>query len=92
MMPQSVDEARRYLGGAALQFDDAYTLSRQLKSENEISLARSVLARMRSDQGLLDGVPSVSLTTWDARRRVTIYDLNLALFMNKAARAVLGQD
>ena len=35
---------------------------------------------------------TVSLTTWDARRRVTIYDLNLALFMNKAARAVLGQD
>jgi pterin-4a-carbinolamine dehydratase len=31
---------------------------------------------------------TVSLTTWDARRRVTIYDLNLALFMNKAARAV----
>jgi pterin-4a-carbinolamine dehydratase len=30
---------------------------------------------------------TVSLTTWDARRRVTIYDLNLALFMNKAARA-----
>lgn len=31
---------------------------------------------------------TVSLTTWDAKRRVTIYDLNLALFMNKAARAV----
>lgn len=30
----------------------------------------------------------VSLTTWDARRRVTIYDLNLALFMNMAAREV----
>lgn len=34
---------------------------------------------------------TVSLTTWDARRRVTIYDLNLALFMNKAARAVLSR-
>ena len=31
---------------------------------------------------------TVSLTTWDARRHVTIYDLNLALFMNKAAKAV----
>jgi pterin-4a-carbinolamine dehydratase len=30
---------------------------------------------------------TVSLTTWDARRRVTIYDLNLALFMNRAATA-----
>jgi pterin-4a-carbinolamine dehydratase len=31
---------------------------------------------------------TVSLTTWDARRRVTIYDLNLALFMNKAAKSI----
>jgi 4a-hydroxytetrahydrobiopterin dehydratase len=31
---------------------------------------------------------TVSLTTWDAKRKVTIYDLNLALFMNKAASAV----
>jgi pterin-4a-carbinolamine dehydratase len=29
---------------------------------------------------------TVSLTTWDAHRRVTIYDLNLALFMNMARR------
>lgn len=32
---------------------------------------------------------TVSLTTWDAQRRVTIYDLNLALYMNMAAKAVL---
>lgn len=31
---------------------------------------------------------TVALTTFDARRRVTIYDLHLALFMNKAAAAV----
>jgi len=31
----------------------------------------------------------VALTTWDAKRQVTIYDLNLALFMNKAAEAVM---
>ncbi|SCY62037.1 Pterin-4a-carbinolamine dehydratase [Nitrosospira sp. Nl5] len=31
---------------------------------------------------------TVSLTTWDARRRVTIYDLNLALYMNKAANYI----
>jgi len=31
---------------------------------------------------------TVSLTTWDARRKVTIYDLNLALYMNMAAKAV----
>lgn len=34
---------------------------------------------------------TVSLSTWDARRRVTIYDLNLALFMNKAARTILNR-
>lgn len=32
---------------------------------------------------------TVSLTTLDAGSRVTIYDLNLALFMNKTAEAVL---
>lgn len=31
---------------------------------------------------------TVALTTWDAKRKVTIYDLNLALYMNKAARAI----
>jgi len=31
---------------------------------------------------------SVALTTWDARRRVTIYDVSLALYMNMAAKAV----
>ena len=38
-------------------------------------------------RNLFDHV-TVSLTTWDARRQVTIYDLNLALFMNRAAEAV----
>jgi pterin-4a-carbinolamine dehydratase len=32
-----------------------------------------------------------ALTTWDARRKVTIYDLNVALYMNMAARIVLRQ-
>lgn len=31
---------------------------------------------------------TVSLTTWDAHRRVTIYDMNLALYMNMAAKVV----
>lgn len=31
---------------------------------------------------------SVYLTTWDAERRVTIYDLNLALYMNMAAKSL----
>lgn len=31
---------------------------------------------------------TVALTTWDARRKVTVYDLNLALYMNKAAETI----
>jgi pterin-4a-carbinolamine dehydratase len=31
---------------------------------------------------------TVALTTWDAKRKITIYDLNLALYMNMAAAAV----
>jgi pterin-4a-carbinolamine dehydratase len=31
---------------------------------------------------------TVSLTTWDAQRKITIYDLNLALYMNMAAKAL----
>ena len=47
-MSQFVDEAHTYLGGAALRFDGVNRLWRQLKADNEISLARSVLTRMRS--------------------------------------------
>jgi pterin-4a-carbinolamine dehydratase len=31
---------------------------------------------------------TVALTTWDARRKVTIYDLSLALYMNMAAKSI----
>jgi pterin-4a-carbinolamine dehydratase len=34
---------------------------------------------------------TVSLTTWDARRHVTIFDLHLALFMNKVAERLKGR-
>jgi pterin-4a-carbinolamine dehydratase len=35
---------------------------------------------------------TVSLSTWDAKRRITIYDLNVALYMNKVAQAVRKTD
>ena len=57
-MSQFVDQARSYLGGKSFRFDDLNKLWRELKAENEISLARSVLARLRSGQGLLDEIPS----------------------------------
>lgn len=31
---------------------------------------------------------TVSLTTWDAKDRITIYDINIALFMNRAAKLI----
>jgi pterin-4a-carbinolamine dehydratase len=34
---------------------------------------------------------SVALTTWDAKHQVTIFDLSVALFMNKAARMVMNR-
>lgn len=61
-MPQSespsVQEARKYLAGANLLFDVVHKLWRRLKTENEISLACSVLARLRRGEGLHDEVPS----------------------------------
>jgi hypothetical protein len=53
----SVNEAHKYLAGAAVLFQSANKLWRQLKAENEVSLARSVLARLRSGEGLLDQIP-----------------------------------
>ena len=54
----SVREAHKYLAGAAVLFQTADKLWRQLKADNEISLARSVLARLRSGEGFLDQIPS----------------------------------
>lgn len=54
----SVNEARKYLAGAAVLFQVADKLWRQLKADNEISLARSVLARLRRGEGVLDEVPA----------------------------------
>lgn len=55
---RSVDEARSYLAGTHIQFEEADKLWRQLKNENEISLARSVLARLRDGEGIMGGIPS----------------------------------
>jgi hypothetical protein len=57
-MSNARDKASAFLGGALLQFQTANELWKQLKDENELSLARLVLARMRREDGLLDGLPA----------------------------------
>lgn len=54
----AVDDAKMFLAGAAVRFDVVHALWKELKNCNEISLARSVLARLRSREGLLDEFPS----------------------------------
>ena len=53
-MSKAVDQACDYLGGAAQLFEVLNELRKQLKSENEISLARRVIAKMRKEEDLLD--------------------------------------
>lgn len=54
----AIDDAKRFLAGAAVRFDVVHALWKELKNCNEISLARAVLARLRSREGLLDDFPS----------------------------------
>lgn len=57
-MPDAISQARAFLGGEALAFAVADALWQQLNERDEISLARSVLAKIRhSDGALLDQVP-----------------------------------
>jgi len=57
-MSNTCDKAGAFLGGASLQFQMANELWEQLKDENELSLARLVLARIRREEGLLGGLPA----------------------------------
>jgi predicted acylesterase/phospholipase RssA len=56
-MSTTTDAANAFLCGTLESFDTVNQLWRRLKSENEISLARLVLTRIRRDQGLLDELP-----------------------------------
>ena len=56
-MADLIRQADAFLGGAHLDFKDANDLWRSLKKQNETSLARQVLSRIRAGKGLLDKVP-----------------------------------
>ncbi len=52
------DRGESFLRGEALMFDEADALWRSLKKENDLALARAVLARVRDREGLVDQLPS----------------------------------
>ena len=56
-MSKLTDDALEYLGGAAQVFEALNKLRKQLKSVNEITLARRVIAKMRKEEDLLDELP-----------------------------------
>ena len=65
-MSANIDDAHAFLGGASVRFEAANKLWKQLKDENELSLARLVIARIRRGEGLLDELPS----TWEIKARL----------------------
>ena len=56
-MSKLTDDALEYLGGAAQLFEALNKLRKQLKSVNEITLARRVIAKMRKEEDLVDELP-----------------------------------
>ena len=56
-MSKATEDALEYLGGAAQLFEVLNKLRKQLKSENEITLARRVIAKLRKEEDLLDELP-----------------------------------
>lgn len=57
-MANVLEQARAFLAGEALSFAEADALWKQLRKDDELSLARSVLARLRKGTGLLDQLPA----------------------------------
>lgn len=53
-MATPVDRALSFLAGEALTFQEADGLWQQLQKDNQVSLARAVLARMRNKDALVD--------------------------------------
>ena len=56
-MSKATNDALEYLAGAAQRFEVLNKLRKQLKSENEITLARRVIAKLRKEEALLDELP-----------------------------------
>lgn len=57
-MSENTAEAKEFLSGKHFQFKDANRLWEQLKSENEIALARQVVELIRDQKNLVDRLPA----------------------------------
>ncbi len=95
-MSQTTETARNFLHGGKLPFDEADDLWKQLKREDELSLARQVLARIRSGEGLLDQLPadrSIRRKLCQQEALFTSKDLELSAGVrHDRALEVLGQE
>lgn len=58
MTSPAVKKAQAFLNGTTFSFHEIHDLWKQLKKDNEIPLARSVLEQLRKGEGLLDGLPA----------------------------------
>jgi predicted acylesterase/phospholipase RssA len=57
-MAHVVERARAFLAGSAFPFAEVNAWWKQLQGDDELSLARAVLAQLRKGTGLLDRVPA----------------------------------
>lgn len=74
----------RYLA-KEFEFDESFNKAAEFMSI--VSKYCNELGHHPDWRNVYDNV-TVALTTWDAGNKITIYDLNLALYMNKVARAL----
>ena len=76
---ESVKQARKFLSGEDLKFGGATVLWQQLKKEDQLSLARSVIQRMRRNPDrVIDGVPNRAKSTlWREEALLTSKDPEL---------------
>jgi len=89
--------AQAFLAGEALTFNEADALWKQCKKADELSLARSVLSRMRKEDGsLIDGLPPARQIREELCRQEALLtskdpELNAAMRHDRALE-VLAED
>ena len=90
-MSTTTYQARQYLGGEMLSFNEANFLWQRLTDEDEISLARQVLARLREDRDLVPASSSKELCRQEAL--LTSKDPELgAAFRHDRALALMSHE
>jgi len=59
-MSEAVEAARRFIAGEHFSFAEADGVWRELKAQDELSLARLVVGRLEAEEGVIDGIPSTA--------------------------------